>query len=109
MRRIWAAVAATWALLAIVAVLAWSHPPVWRRRSGRDDPEGQGRQGQGRVASRLRGDAHHDPFLAATMTVWLIARASGLVAFGLLTLSVWLELARILLPRTAPRVAPAAA
>jgi hypothetical protein len=28
MRRIWAAVAATWALLAIVAVLAWSHPPV---------------------------------------------------------------------------------
>lgn len=28
MRRVWAAVAATWALLAIVAVLAWSHPPV---------------------------------------------------------------------------------
>jgi hypothetical protein len=27
-RRVWAAVAATWALLAIVAVLAWSHPPV---------------------------------------------------------------------------------
>jgi len=26
MRRIWAAVAATWALLAIVGVLAWSHP-----------------------------------------------------------------------------------
>ena len=26
MRRVWAAVAATWALLAIVAVLAWSHP-----------------------------------------------------------------------------------
>ena len=28
MRRVWAAVAATWALLAIVAVLAWSHPPL---------------------------------------------------------------------------------
>lgn len=28
MRRAWAAIAATWALLAIVAVLAWSHPPV---------------------------------------------------------------------------------
>ena len=28
MRRVWAAVAATWALFAIVAVLAWSHPPV---------------------------------------------------------------------------------
>jgi len=27
-RRVWAAVAATWALFAIVAVLAWSHPPV---------------------------------------------------------------------------------
>jgi hypothetical protein len=27
-RRVWAAVAATWALLAIVAVLAWSHPPT---------------------------------------------------------------------------------
>jgi len=26
-RRVWAAVAATWALFAIVAVLAWSHPP----------------------------------------------------------------------------------
>lgn len=26
MRRVWAAVGATWALLAIVAVLAWSHP-----------------------------------------------------------------------------------
>jgi hypothetical protein len=28
MRRVWAAVASLWALLAIVAVLAWSHPPV---------------------------------------------------------------------------------
>jgi hypothetical protein len=28
MRRVWAAVASVWALLAIVAVLAWSHPPV---------------------------------------------------------------------------------
>ncbi len=28
MRRVWAAVAASWALLAIVAVLAWSHPPT---------------------------------------------------------------------------------
>ena len=27
MRRVWSAVAATWALLAIVAALAWSHPP----------------------------------------------------------------------------------
>ena len=26
MRRVWSAVAATWALLAIVAALAWSHP-----------------------------------------------------------------------------------
>ena len=28
MRRVWAAIVAVWALLAIVAVLAWSHPPV---------------------------------------------------------------------------------
>ena len=28
MRRVWAAVASVWALLAIVAVLAWSHPPM---------------------------------------------------------------------------------
>ncbi len=28
MRRVWSAVAASWALLAIVAVLAWSHPPT---------------------------------------------------------------------------------
>ncbi|HET7760407.1 MAG TPA: hypothetical protein VFK62_10825 [Gaiellaceae bacterium] len=28
MRRVWAAVASVWALLAIVAVLAWSHPPL---------------------------------------------------------------------------------
>jgi cyanate permease len=28
MRRVWAAVLATWALLALVAVLAWSHPPL---------------------------------------------------------------------------------
>jgi cyanate permease len=28
MRRVWAAIGAVWALLAIVAVLAWSHPPV---------------------------------------------------------------------------------
>lgn len=28
MRRVWSAVAATWALLAIVAALAWSHPPA---------------------------------------------------------------------------------
>ena len=28
MRRVWSAVAATWALLAIVAGLAWSHPPT---------------------------------------------------------------------------------
>jgi hypothetical protein len=27
-RRVWAAVAATWALFAIVAFLAWAHPPV---------------------------------------------------------------------------------
>jgi hypothetical protein len=36
------------------------------------------------------------------MTIWLVARASGLVAFGLLTLSVWLGLAmstRLLGPR----------
>jgi hypothetical protein len=26
MRRVWAAVASTWALLAILGVLAWSHP-----------------------------------------------------------------------------------
>jgi hypothetical protein len=34
MRRVWAAVAATWALLAIVAVLAWSHPPLQSPPSG---------------------------------------------------------------------------
>jgi len=28
MRRVWTAVASVWALLAIVAVLAWSHPPL---------------------------------------------------------------------------------
>ena len=28
MRRVWSAVAASWALLAIVAALAWSHPPT---------------------------------------------------------------------------------
>jgi hypothetical protein len=28
MRRVRAAVLATWALLALVAVLAWSHPPL---------------------------------------------------------------------------------
>ena len=28
MRRVWSAVAASWALLAIVAVLAWSHAPT---------------------------------------------------------------------------------
>lgn len=34
MRRVWAAVAATWALLAIVAVLAWSHPPLQSAPTG---------------------------------------------------------------------------
>ena len=34
MRRVWAAVASVWALLAIVAVLAWSHPPVQAPSSG---------------------------------------------------------------------------
>jgi hypothetical protein len=28
MRRVWASVASVWAVLAIVAVLAWSRPPV---------------------------------------------------------------------------------
>ena len=28
MRRVWAAVASVWAVLAIVAVLAWSRPPT---------------------------------------------------------------------------------
>ena len=28
MRRVWAAVGSVWALLAIVAVLAWAKPPV---------------------------------------------------------------------------------
>ena len=28
MRRVWAAVLAVWATLAIVAVLSWTHPPV---------------------------------------------------------------------------------
>ena len=28
MRRIWAAVLSAWALLAIVGVLAWTHPPT---------------------------------------------------------------------------------
>ena len=40
--------------------------------------------------------------IAAVPVVWLVARASGLVAFGLLTLSVWLGLAmstRLLGPR----------
>jgi hypothetical protein len=34
MRRVWAAVASVWALLAIVAVLAWSHPPVQSPAAG---------------------------------------------------------------------------
>ncbi len=34
MRRVWAAVASVWALLAIVAVLAWSHPPLQSPSSG---------------------------------------------------------------------------
>ena len=34
MRRLWAAVAATWALLAIVAVLAWTHPPLQSSSGG---------------------------------------------------------------------------
>ena len=34
MRRVWAAVASVWALLAIVAVLAWSHPSVQPPSSG---------------------------------------------------------------------------
>jgi hypothetical protein len=28
MRRVWASVASVWAVLAIVAVLAWSRPPI---------------------------------------------------------------------------------
>ena len=34
MRRVWAAVASVWALFAIVAVLAWSHPPVQQPTGG---------------------------------------------------------------------------
>jgi hypothetical protein len=34
MRRVWAAVGATWALLGIVAVLAWSHPPIQPQTGG---------------------------------------------------------------------------
>jgi hypothetical protein len=34
MRRVWAAVTSVWALLAILGVLAWTHPPVQPARSG---------------------------------------------------------------------------
>jgi hypothetical protein len=34
MRRVWATVASVWALLAIVAVLAWSHPPLQSPTNG---------------------------------------------------------------------------
>ena len=49
--------------------------------------------------------------VAALPVAWLVARAAGLVAFGLLTLSTWLGLAmstRLLgpVPEEAPRLAP---
>lgn len=34
MRRVWAAVMSVWALLALVAVLAWSRPPIQAAQPG---------------------------------------------------------------------------
>jgi len=34
MRRVWASVLSVWALLALVAVLAWSRPPVQSAQPG---------------------------------------------------------------------------
>jgi hypothetical protein len=45
MRRVWAAIGAVWALLAIVAVLAWS-PPVQSPSSGATVVVVKGKKGQ---------------------------------------------------------------
>src|SRR5581483_11656796 len=57
------------------------------RRGGRD-----GARARRAAAEHDRGGAMN-AFLAQAPVAWYIARAAGLVAFGLLTLSVWLGLA----------------
>jgi cyanate permease len=52
MRRAWAAIAAVWALLAIVAVLAWSHPPVQSPSSGSTVVVVKGKKGHAVVLPR---------------------------------------------------------
>ena len=62
MRRVWAAVAATWALLAIVAVLAWSHPQTPSPAGGTATPTVvvvKGKNGKQRlVVLQSAGGAH---------------------------------------------------
>ena len=70
MRRVWATVVSVWAVLAIVAVLAWSRPgrSAARRRPRRPSSSSRARTGSSSSSSsrpRARRPARHDPDLAA--------------------------------------------
>ena len=117
MRGVWATLLSVWALFAVVAVLAWTRQrPAVRAADGPDlrRRHDQEREAAARRPAQQRDEAaRHDPNVAGAgrmieaaatgvPVAWLIARAAGLVAFGLLTLSVWLGLSistRLLAPR----------
>ena len=106
MRGVWATVLSVWALFAVVAVLAWTRQqPASAPQTGRPRRRHDARAGSGNSSSCRQCDeaARHDPNVAGAgrmieaaatgvPVAWLVARAAGLVAFGLLTLSVWLGL-----------------
>ena len=62
MQRIWVVVLSVWAMLAIVAVLAWSHPQTPSPAGGRNTPTVvvvKGKNGKQRlVVVQSRGGAH---------------------------------------------------
>ena len=108
MRSLWATVFATWALFAVLALLAWTRPlptpapaniPTAVVVKGKNGQSSSGRRERRRLAG-TRDDAHlagsRGMIGAATAAVpvaWLVARAAGLVAFALFTVAVTLGLA----------------
>ena len=107
MRNVWATVLSVWALFAMVAVLAWTRQqPVAPQQPVPQAVVVKGKNGKSSLVVVPSGTATHattrtSPGGGRMMAVaasgmpvaWIVARAAGLVAFGLLTISVSLGLA----------------